>query len=375
VFRTPDGSSVGPPLRPDGALIEAAFTPDARTVVTTAAATDGRGLVDFWDPSSGRPRSPTLTFPGPPIAMAVAASGRVAILYRDGLLHVLDGATGRVVRQWQCGATNQPPEDVSVSLNADGHTVLVLINGTLQVWDGETGCLRFAPPRHPGVLHAALSDSGRLIASAGLDSALRLWDAETGTQLGPALDHPSWIDGGVAFHPDSRHVLTICKDMAIRVWDVTTARLAAPPIQPSSIGAAQFSPDGQVVVTAGADGTVEIWEWRAGRRLVPPCRLPLATDWAFTGNRTVELSPDGRIVAVGGRPELSVLRLDDLYATEEESPEDLSAWAELIAHRRVHEGGTLVNLTGEDFIRRWHTRRRPIRLLGGAPPSGSSEGL
>jgi serine/threonine protein kinase/WD40 repeat protein len=369
VYRVADGSGAGPPLRPDGDLVEAAFTPDARTVVTVAAAPEGGGLVDFWDWGAGRRRFPTMTTPSRPLVLGVDASGRVAVLCRDGLLRLLDAPTGRVIREWRCGATEQPPEDVGVDLGGDGRTVLAAINGRLQVWDGATGRLRFDPPQHPDLLYAALSADGRLIASVGADSALRLWDARTGERRGPALVHPSWVDGGVDFHADGRHVLTICKDTAMRVWDVATGRLAAPPIRPTSIGAARFSPEAGLIVTAGYDGTVEVWDWRAGRLLLPPRKLPLATDWAYAGNRTVQISPDGRHVAVGGRPELHILSLADLYPAEAGSPDDLNAWAELISHHRVHKGGTLAHLSGEEWARLWHDlRRNHVRLAGDSAP-------
>jgi WD40 repeat protein len=368
VYRVADGSPAGPPLRPDGELAEAAFSPDVRSVVTASTAPGSGGLVDLWDWSTGLRRYPTRTTPGPPLALGVSASGRVAVLCRDGLLLLLDASTGRAVREWSIGPTNAPPEDVGVSLSGDGRTVLVNCDHHIWVWDSDKCGPRFDPPCHQGLLYAALSADGRLIASAGVDSGLRVWSAETGAQLGPPMVHPSWVDGGVDFHPDSRHVLTICKDMALRVWDVTTGRLAAPPIQPASIGPARFSPDGRVIVSAGGDGTVEVWDWRAGRRLLPSRRLPLETDWAFTGNRTVQISPDGRHVAVGGRPGLPVLGLDDLDPTAAEPSQNLIRWAELISHHRVGEGGTVIHLTGEEWLRLWRDLHRAADFgLPGTP--------
>jgi WD40 repeat protein len=244
--------------------------------------------------------------------------------------------------------------------------VVINCDHRLRVWDVDADRMRFDPPHHDGLLFAALSNDGRRIASVGTDSALRLWSAETGAPLGPPMVHPSWVDGGIDFHPDGQHVLTASKDMALRVWDVTTGHLAAPPIRPASIGAARLSPDGRVIVSAGGDGTVEVWDWREGRRLLPTIKLPLETDWAFTGNRSVQISPDGRHVAVGGRPELIVLSLDDLLPTGEGSSEDLNRWAELISHHRVGEGGALVHLSGEEWLQLWRDLRRGAHRSPGA---------
>jgi WD40 repeat protein len=371
VYRTSDGSPAGPPLRPAGELLEAVLVPDARSVVTIAEAPGGGGLVDFWDGAVGRRLAPTKATPGLPLALGASASGRAAVLCRKGVL-LLDASTGRSVQEWACGPTEAPPEDVVVSVSADGRTVFAAFDHQIKVWDTDTGRLRFEPTHHHGLLSAALSADGRLIASAGVDSALRLWSTEKGTQLGPPMVHPSWLDGGVDFHPDSRHVLTVCKDATMRVWDVTTGRLAAPPIRPASIGAARFNPDGRVIVSAGADGTVDVWDWRAGRRLLPPRKLALENDWSFTGNRTVQISPDGRHVAVGGRPGLSVLSLDDLVPIGAGSSEDLNAWAELISYHRVGEGGAVVHLTGEEWLRLWRALRHAE--LPGAAGAAASEG-
>jgi hypothetical protein len=378
VYRIADGSPAGPPYRPAGQLREAAFAPDVRSVVTTAAAPGGGGLVDFWDWAAGRRRSPTRATPGPAPGSGVSASGQVAVLCRDGLLLLLEASTGRAVREWSCGTTDAPPEDVGVSLSTDGGTVLATFDHRIRVWDSGTGRPRFDPPHHEGLLSAALSADGRLIASVGVNSTLRLWSAETGSEIVPPMVHPSWVDGGVVFHPDSRRVLTVCKDTVMRVCDATSGRLAAPPIRPASIGAARFSPDGRVIFSAGADGTIEVWDWRAGRRLFPPHKLPLDTDWAFTGNRSVQISPDGQHAAVGGRPDLSVLSLQDLDPNGAESSKGLNAWAELISHHRVGEGGAVVHLTGEQWLRLWRIHRRQIArpdASGAATASKIAENL
>jgi WD40 repeat protein len=357
VYRVAEAAPAGPSLQPDGELVDAAITPGAVAVVTIATLRGGGGLVDFWDWHTGRRRWAPLAQPAEPVVLSLGARGRVAVLCRDGGLRLLDGATGRLVRDWSCGATDQARADLSVSLSPDDRTVLVAINHHLQAWDAATGRLRFDPLYHRHLVFAGLTPDGRSITSAGVDSTLRSWSAATGQPLGPAMIHPSWIDGGMDIHPDSRHVLTICKDMTLRVWDTALGKPAARPITPASIGAARFTPDGQHVISAGNDGTFELWHWRSGRRLAPARKLPIEHDWAFAGNRTVQISPDGHFAAIGGRPDVWILSLADLDPGKEKPPADMKTWAELLSHHRIDAGGALTRLSGEEWLARWRERR------------------
>jgi hypothetical protein len=55
-----------------------------------------------------------------------------------------------------------------------------------------------------------------------------------------------------------------------------------------------------------------------------------------------------------------VLCLDDLYPNAEKSLASLGASAELIAHHRILDRGTLVHLTGDEFLSLWHERPHPF---------------
>jgi hypothetical protein len=65
---------------------------------------------------------------------------------------------------------------------------------------------------------AQLSQDERRILSWSDDRTLRLWDAETGQQIGPAMRHDGLILGA-QLSRDKRRILSWSADNTLRLWD------------------------------------------------------------------------------------------------------------------------------------------------------------
>jgi WD40 repeat protein len=169
------------------------------------------------------------------------------------------------VRGWGGGTPGGiPPTAVwHAAFSPDGKIAVTgSREGELRRWEVKTGKLlgpATGPPYEIGAL--AFSRDGRTVLTGERNaSTARLWNAETGQQLGPPLQHPWLPDAGigpldvgiwtVAFSPDGRSALTGSLDRTARVWETATGKQVGPPLQHQDpVHLAKFTPDGTTIVT------------------------------------------------------------------------------------------------------------------------------
>ena len=122
----------------------------------------------------------------------------------------------------------------------------------------------------------AVSPDERLIAAAGRGNPdVTVWDPASGALLFTLAGHFSG-GGSLAFSPDSLLLATAGNDGVVRIWDMESGQLLylvghrggnVLSILNYQVWVVSFSPDGRTLLTGGEDGTVRLWDVQTGAEL------------------------------------------------------------------------------------------------------------
>jgi len=145
-----------------------------------------------------------------------------------------------------------------------------------------------------GVAH--LHD-GRHIITCSKDASLRLWDRESGTQIGS-----NWKDDGdeepvhtIALSPDGKTVASGSDDGMVKLWDIEMRKITAKwSGHTDAVWSVRWSADGMRVASGSLDGTVRVWEMESGETVLGPIKT--GNQWVYA----VAYSPDSSNIASGG---------------------------------------------------------------------------
>lgn len=142
------------------------------------------------------------------------------------------------------------------------------------------------------VTGVALSPDGKLLASASKDKTVILWDVATHESLVTLREHTRSVLG-VAFSPDGKLLASASYDKSVILWDVATRRkLAGLTGHDKAVRDVAFSPDGKLLASASDDQSVILWDV-ATREQVDKLKEHTGKVWR------VAFSPDGSLLASG----------------------------------------------------------------------------
>ena len=269
-----------------------ALSPDGLTAAVGIA-----GGIELVDVRTGEKRTATAGLTGTPNWLLFSPDGQTVVSANlDGTATLWDAesATPRETLRGHSSAVQQPV------FRPDGKTLYTVSDdGTAIAWDltGNGSVKRpftfthdrdfdEAYDRHPG----RFSPDGRLIAVGLKEQGIALRDVSDLTPAGAPLLETGGEVKGLAFSPDGRTLAAVTGGGAATIWDLASRSLRHELTFGGGLYVGVgFSPDGITVATSGNAG-VELWDVATGASLGKIAGSTWASDVAF--------SADGALVAV-----------------------------------------------------------------------------
>lgn len=243
-----------------------AYSPDGAVLVSAGY----DGTIRFWNPDTGAPDGTPLTGPAWE-SLAFSRNGqRLAAGGFGGKIVVFDVVSRHPVTEINTGDNAAIR---FIDFNPDGTRIGVLDwQGIYSAWNLSTGK---QVATVPGIDMIALTQDWKLLAESesSYPGGIRLLNlADKDAEMSDLLDGHTTTLRSLTFGPEGEMLASAGDDTTIRLWDVGSREPAGQPLTGNTepVFAVAFSPDGSRLISGGGDTTVRLWEVKNHKQIGDP---------------------------------------------------------------------------------------------------------
>jgi WD40 repeat protein len=250
-----------------------AFSPDGQTL-----ASGGQGnAVRLWDVLTGNPTGSLEGHASPVRSLAFSHDGKIlASGSLDGSVKLWDVANGQELTK----VAGHSSDIRGLAFAPDGKTLAsASLDGSVKLWDVANGReLASVRDKTRRVYSLAFAPNGKTLAFGlgpyvnGPKGQIVLWNLAGGREALWIINDLGYVS--IAFSPDGTILAGAGNDRAVKLWDVATGReLACLTGHEGFITSIAFSPDGQFIATGGYDSLVGLFPIDPAKLKAEPRKL------------------------------------------------------------------------------------------------------
>jgi WD40 repeat protein len=232
----------------------------------------------------------------------------------------------------------------AIQFSPDGNLVAsASVDSTVKVWNRATGEILYQLQHPCGLTDMDYSRDGHYISTTGYDQKVRLWKLPEAKLIREFSGH-SRTPWSVAISPDNKLLATGGEDATINIWNAETgAHVTTLTGHTLTVWSLQFTPDGKQLVSGSYDNTLKFWSIPAGsliRSIEAHTEAIVAIAISHDGE-TVASASDDKIIKLWSVQDGSLLK------TLDESEEHVQAIAFSPDDRWLISGGRDKPMIGE----------------------------
>ncbi len=231
-----------------GSVTGLSWQPDGQLLAT--AATDGQ--VRLWDMQTYQKKTTFLKHPSALNSISFAPNGQsLAAATQNGVVKIWKTSGESVASLIPEVIATLPSVATKETSNVAGVTATFIKDKDIKPLNT-----------------VAFSPQGDLVAAAGIDQQVYLWQTDTYRMVRTLGGHKDSIFN-ITFSPDGQYLAAASNDRTVKIWSVADGKLLHT-LEGHSDGVygVYFSPDGKTLASASADNQIWLWDWSANKVLL-----------------------------------------------------------------------------------------------------------